>query len=51
MVAMTTDISYLASGFQEDCSHLLELFKSNSSIRFDAFCKAWQEMKFTLVFL
>ncbi|KAJ8686449.1 hypothetical protein QAD02_022243 [Eretmocerus hayati] len=47
----STDISYVASGFYEDCSRLIEKFKENESIRFDAFCKAWREMKFSLVFL
>ncbi|OXU18766.1 hypothetical protein TSAR_012989 [Trichomalopsis sarcophagae] len=42
---------YIASGFHEDCLQLLELFKRYESYTFDSFCKAWKEMKFSLVFL
>lgn len=45
------DISYVASGFHEDCVRLIEIFKNQESIRFEAFITAWQEMKFSLVFL
>lgn len=45
------DITYLASGFYEDCLKLLEIFKNNESIRYEIFHQAWKELKFSLIFL
>ncbi|XP_058800493.1 snRNA-activating protein complex subunit 1-like [Phymastichus coffea] len=45
------DITNVACGFYEDCIKLFEIFKSHESIRFEDFVAAWQEIKFSLIFL
>ncbi|KAL7293563.1 hypothetical protein TKK_0013002 [Trichogramma kaykai] len=51
MTSSSTDITYTASGFYEDCILLLDSFKNKESIRYDEFCKTWCELKFSLIFL
>ena len=48
---LLSDPSYIASGFCEDCSKLLELFRNEDNIRYENFCQAWQKMKFSLIFM
>lgn len=47
----SNEFVYIASGFKEDCTQLIELFKKRESYTFKEFCTAWKEMKFSLVFL
>ena len=51
MTKSGNDISYIASGFREDCVKLIEAFKNGESMKFESFCDIWKDMRFSLIFL
>ncbi|XP_015189474.1 PREDICTED: snRNA-activating protein complex subunit 1 [Polistes dominula] len=40
----------ITSGFEEDCTTLIERFNKVSDIRFKSFCDIWKDSKFSLIF-
>lgn len=40
----------LVSGVRQDILKLFKTFASSNSVRYEDFCKAWKEMKFTTIY-